>query len=139
MSKLISFLWILTLWILSKKPQLNKPYQMPCGVPTQKLNTSTRMWSLQGLGVKFHVQAISNCPYHFKLSLLENPYSSFSCKNSDFSTVCSHNDFQYRRILQIKNICLKTLPHSTRYHHSPWTACNIHDLPHTMTTHLFQW
>ena len=137
--KLISFLQILTLWILSENPKLNKPYQMPHRVHAQKLNTSIGMWSLQAFGVKFHVPAVSKCPYHFKLSLLESPHSSFSCKRSDFSIVCSHHYFQYLRILQIRSIFLKNLPHSTCYHHSPCATCSHHDLSHTMTIHLFQW
>ena len=138
MSKFISFLIILTLWNLLENPQLNKPYQMPRGVPAQNINTSVGIQSLHGLGVEFHVPAVSNCPDHFKLSLLESPNSSFSYKNSDFSAICSHNEFQYLRILQIKNIFSKTLPRSTHCHHSSCVACIRYDSSHRMTIHLFQ-
>ena len=94
---------------------------MTRGVPAQKIKTSAGMRSLQGLGFEFHVPTISKFPDHFKLSLLESPKSSFSCKKSDFSAVCSHHNFQYLRLLQIRNIFLKS---SASFHPlSSFTLC----------------
>ena len=109
---------------------------MPCKVPAQKINTSVGMQSLQCLGVEFHVLPVSNCPNHFKQSLLESPNSSFSCKNLDFSAVCSHDDLQYPSYPSDKEhtpekLCLVLLA-------SPCAACNRHNLPLMMIIHLFQ-
>ena len=98
---------------------------MSRGIPHPNLSIGAGSWSLERLGVELHVLVVFNYPDHFELSPLGSPNSSFNCQNFDFSAICLHHDFQCLRILQLKNIFLKILPHSTHSHHLPWTCIQL--------------
>ena len=117
MKKLIFFLRILSLMILSKKPQIKKTLAMTHGVPTQKTNASAGMQSLQWLSVKFHLPPISNCPDHFKQSLLKIPNSSFSWKILISQQCILTTTFNILRVLLIRSI----LPKNSISFYSLWS------------------
>ena len=100
-------LQILTLRILSEKPQIKQTLEMTHGVPSQNTYTRDGMQSLQWLSVEFYVPPISNCPDHFKQSLLKSPNSSFSWKIQISQQCLLTTTFNILRVLQIRSILPK--------------------------------
>ena len=67
------------------------------------------MQLFQWLSVEFHVPPISNCPDHFKQSLLKSPTSSFSWKILISQQCLLATTFNILRVLKIRNILSEKL------------------------------